>query len=215
MSPMGCEALLERCISVYSVLLPGPIHGHRAFLPSSCYGFCPWQGWVVICAVVRYLWILLVIANTRLNLAIAGSSHVSDKNQPLARPLCSLHRLSSASPLTYYLLGFASHFLNKVISRIFDLPGDINSASSLSTPVTSVEVAKQIKAATDPLTKQLNRLCDLMKELPQVPPKYKKRPLAQSNVIRRPTAVVSDCEFSIFVSKVSVDFMLRPLNMIL
>ena len=50
-------------------------------------------------------------------------------------------------------------------------PGDVDSASSsLSTPVTSEEVARQINAATDPLTKQLERLCVLMKELQQVPP---------------------------------------------
>ena len=43
-------------------------------------------------------------------------------------------------------------------------PGDANSASSsLSTLVTSEEVARLIKAATDPPKKQLERLCDLMK----------------------------------------------------
>ena len=40
-----------------------------------------------------------------------------------------------------------------------------NAASSSTTPITSEEVAGQIKAATDPLTKQLEKLCDLMKEL--------------------------------------------------
>ena len=51
-------------------------------------------------------------------------------------------------------------------------PEDVNSAnSSLSTPVKSEEVATHIKAATAPLTTQIVRLCDLMKELPQVPPK--------------------------------------------
>ena len=36
-------------------------------------------------------------------------------------------------------------------------------ASSSSDPVTSEEVARQIDAATNPLPKQLERLCDLMK----------------------------------------------------
>ena len=38
-----------------------------------------------------------------------------------------------------------------------------NAASNSSTPVTSEEVARQIKAAFDPLTSQLERLCRLMK----------------------------------------------------
>ena len=43
---------------------------------------------------------------------------------------------------------------------------DINSAtSSLSTPVLSKEEARKIKPANDPLTKQSDRLWDLMKEL--------------------------------------------------
>ena len=40
-----------------------------------------------------------------------------------------------------------------------------NVAASSSVPITSKEVARQIKVATDPLTKQLEKLCDLMKEL--------------------------------------------------
>ena len=32
-------------------------------------------------------------------------------------------------------------------------------------PITSEEVARQIRAATEPLTKQLEMLCDLMREL--------------------------------------------------
>ena len=44
--------------------------------------------------------------------------------------------------------------------------GDVNSAaSSLSTPMTSEEVTRQIRAATDPLTRQLEKLCHLMLEL--------------------------------------------------
>ena len=51
-------------------------------------------------------------------------------------------------------------------------PGDINSAiSSLSIPVRSEELAGQIKEATDLLTNQLERLCDLKRELRQVPPR--------------------------------------------
>ena len=46
-----------------------------------------------------------------------------------------------------------------------------NDGSYLSSPVTSEEVARQIKAATDPLTKQFERLCDIMKELRQAPSK--------------------------------------------
>ena len=47
------------------------------------------------------------------------------------------------------------------------LTGDVNSdSSSLNTPVTSEELARQIKAATDPLTKQSDRLCDLMRGPP-------------------------------------------------
>ena len=40
-----------------------------------------------------------------------------------------------------------------------------NAAASLSVSVTSDEVARQIRAATDPLTNQLEKLCDLMREL--------------------------------------------------
>ena len=40
-------------------------------------------------------------------------------------------------------------------------PGEVNNASSrLGTPVTSEEVDRQMKAATNPLTRQLERLCD-------------------------------------------------------
>ena len=43
---------------------------------------------------------------------------------------------------------------------------DVNSAAtSLSTPITSEELARQIKAASDPLKRQLKKLCDLMLEL--------------------------------------------------
>ena len=40
-----------------------------------------------------------------------------------------------------------------------------NDATSSSAPITSEEVARQIKVATDPLTKQLEKLCDPMKGL--------------------------------------------------
>ena len=43
---------------------------------------------------------------------------------------------------------------------------DVNSAApSLSVPITSEEVARRIRATTDLLTKQLQKLCNLMKEL--------------------------------------------------
>ena len=47
-----------------------------------------------------------------------------------------------------------------------------SSASNSSNRVTSEAVAGQIKAATDPLIRQLDRLCDSMEELKQVPPKH-------------------------------------------
>ena len=46
-------------------------------------------------------------------------------------------------------------------------------ANSLSIPVT-LEVARQIKAATDPLTKQLEKLCDLKGELQRDAPRRSK-----------------------------------------
>ena len=50
-------------------------------------------------------------------------------------------------------------------------PGDINCATSSSIiPVTPEKVARQIKAAADPLSKQSWRPCDLMKELRKVSP---------------------------------------------
>ena len=54
-------------------------------------------------------------------------------------------------------------------------PEDVGSAiGNARTPVTTEEVARQIKAATDPLTRQLERPCDLMKELRQSLPKRSK-----------------------------------------
>ena len=46
-----------------------------------------------------------------------------------------------------------------------------NAAITSSAAVTSEEVAKQIKAATHPLRKQLKRICDLLKELRQALPR--------------------------------------------
>ena len=40
-----------------------------------------------------------------------------------------------------------------------------NAVTSSSIPITSEEVARQIKVPSDPLTKQLEKLCDLMKEM--------------------------------------------------
>ena len=42
---------------------------------------------------------------------------------------------------------------------------DNSAAASSSVPITPEEFARQIKAATDPLTRQLEKLCELMKEL--------------------------------------------------
>ena len=51
--------------------------------------------------------------------------------------------------------------------------GDVNSAAtSLSTHITLEEVARQIRAATDPLTRQLEKLCDLMLELRRDTPRH-------------------------------------------
>ena len=51
-------------------------------------------------------------------------------------------------------------------------PKNVNSATSnTSIPATSEKVAKQTKVATDPLTRKLKRLGDLMKELQQAPRK--------------------------------------------
>ena len=58
-------------------------------------------------------------------------------------------------------------------------PEDVNNATNnASTPFTSEEVARQIKTATDPLTKQLKRPCDQMKELRQAPGKRNEETLA-------------------------------------
>ena len=40
-----------------------------------------------------------------------------------------------------------------------------NAATSSRTPITSEEVARQIKVATDPFTKHLVKFCDLMRKL--------------------------------------------------
>ena len=46
-----------------------------------------------------------------------------------------------------------------------EVKDDNSAATSLSTPITSEEVARQIRAATDPLTRQLEKLYDLKLEL--------------------------------------------------
>ena len=40
----------------------------------------------------------------------------------------------------------------------------VNATNSSGAPITSEEAARQIKAAGDPLSKQLDKLCDLVKE---------------------------------------------------
>ena len=53
---------------------------------------------------------------------------------------------------------------NEAYTLIGNEPGDVNStSSSLSTSVTSEEFARQIKAAADPMTERLERLCDSMR----------------------------------------------------
>ena len=62
---------------------------------------------------------------------------------------------------------------------------DVNSAgSSLSTLVTSEEVARQIKVANGPTARQLQWLCVLMKELCQASPKSKK--WIDTRILKRP-----------------------------
>ena len=51
------------------------------------------------------------------------------------------------------------------------LLGMHSARSSLDTSATSDEVARQIKAATNLLSQQLEMLCDLMKEILRTPPK--------------------------------------------
>ena len=55
---------------------------------------------------------------------------------------------------------------------------DVNSAAdSLNSPYTSAEAARQFKPATDPPSKQLERLCNRLKELHQAPLKRKEETL--------------------------------------
>ena len=59
---------------------------------------------------------------------------------------------------------------NKTNSLIGQELGVVNSSGrTISTPVTSEEVTKHVKAATNPPQKQLKALCDLKEELQQVP----------------------------------------------
>ena len=53
-----------------------------------------------------------------------------------------------------------------------------NAATSSSAPITSEEVARQIEAATDTLTKQVEKLCDLMKSYDGTHLDVMKKPLA-------------------------------------
>ena len=64
---------------------------------------------------------------------------------------------------------------------------DVNSAAtSLSTPITSEEVARQIRAATDCLTEQLEKLCDLMLELRRETSRHNKETYAPIQGPSRP-----------------------------
>ena len=42
-----------------------------------------------------------------------------------------------------------------------------SAATSLSTPITSEEMARQIRGPTDPLNEAVGELCDFMLELPK------------------------------------------------
>ena len=56
-----------------------------------------------------------------------------------------------------------SEIVEDTLSLCGHEPEDVNSAASnLSTSVTSEDVARQITAAVDPMTKQLERLCDII-----------------------------------------------------
>ena len=66
----------------------------------------------------------------------------------------------SAGEMNTSLSGEETHSLNGNQAE------DVKSAATgLRIPLTSEEVAQQIKAATDPLTKHLKKLCDLNREL--------------------------------------------------
>ena len=57
-------------------------------------------------------------------------------------------------------------------------PGDVNSAgSNLRSPALSEQVASQVKAITEPLTKELEHLCNLMRELQLRDQRLEKRPI--------------------------------------
>ena len=74
-------------------------------------------------------------------------------------------------------------------------PMDVNiTSSSLSTLVKSEEVAQQIRAVTDPLSKQLELLCALMKNHRQGPVKWNEETsgLAQGSS-RAPTTRSDNC----------------------
>ena len=72
--------------------------------------------------------------------------------------------------------------------------GDVNSAAfSLSTPVTSEEVARQIRAATDPLTRQLQKLCNIVLDLRSH--SVMKKPLLQSKGLLSNVAERFDTNF--------------------
>ena len=71
-------------------------------------------------------------------------------------------------------------------------PENVNCATSGSS--TPEEVARQIKAATDPLIRQLKRLCALMKELRQAPQK--------SQIGKLPMAIKTKECINLFLYKV-------------
>ena len=69
-----------------------------------------------------------------------------------------------------------------------ELGGVYSTSSKLSTPVTSENIVRQIKAATGPLNKKLEQLCELMKEIRQASPKCNEETAGLIQARRGPTA---------------------------
>ena len=85
--------------------------------------------------------------------------------------------------------------------------GDVNSAAtSLSNPITSKEVAGQIGAATDRLTKQLEKLCDFMSERRRDTSRRDEETSAPIQGPSRPRGERFDTNFSLLFRCISIFF---------
>ena len=73
-----------------------------------------------------------------------------------------------------------------------------SAALGLRVPIMSEEVARQIRAATDPLTKQLEKLCDLMRELRQDTARRDEGTSAPAQAPSGPRADKFDIEITLF-----------------